>query len=90
MTRALALLALAVTLSVGWTQQEKVTSSVIDATRLLRDLQALSADDMEGRQVGTPGGAKARAYVIRRFIDSGLTPFREEFRTAVHVHGPRR
>jgi Zn-dependent M28 family amino/carboxypeptidase len=79
MTRALALLALAVTLSVGWTQQEKVTSSVIDATRLLRDLQALSADDMEGRQVGTPGGAKARAYVIRRFIDSGLTPFGKSF-----------
>ena len=29
---------------------------------------------MEGRQVGTPGGARARAYVIERFKASGLSP----------------
>jgi Zn-dependent M28 family amino/carboxypeptidase len=30
---------------------------------------------MEGRQVDTPGGAKARAYVVRRFRESGVVPF---------------
>ncbi len=30
---------------------------------------------MEGRKFGTPGGAKARAYVIRRFAEAGLKPF---------------
>jgi hypothetical protein len=52
-----------------------VRSSLIDAPQLLRDLQTLSADDMEGRQVGTPGGEKARAYVIQRFKESGVVPF---------------
>ena len=49
-------------------------SSVIDAPQLIRDLQTLSADDMEGRQVGTPGGEKARAFVIQRFKASGIQP----------------
>jgi len=50
------------------------SSSVIDAAQLLKDLQTLSADEMEGRQVGTPGGDRARAYVIARFKASGIAP----------------
>ena len=46
----------------------------VDRQQLLKDLQTLSADDMEGRLVGSPGGAKARAYVIERFKASGLLP----------------
>ena len=56
-----------------------VKSAVIDAPQLLRDLQILSADDMEGRQVGTSGGAKARAYVIERFKEAGVRPFGSAF-----------
>lgn len=47
----------------------------VDRRQLLADLQTLSADDMEGRLVGSPGGARARAYVIERFKASGLRPF---------------
>jgi putative aminopeptidase FrvX len=54
-------------------------SELFDAPQLLRDLQALSADDMQGRQVGTPGGEKARAYVLRRFKESGIQPFGSDF-----------
>lgn len=50
-------------------------SDVIDAPQLLRDLQALSADSMQGREIGTAGGEKARAYVIERFKASGVSPF---------------
>ena len=46
-------------------------SDVIDAAQLLKDLQTLSADDMQGRQVGTPGSDKARAYIVERFKASG-------------------
>jgi len=60
-------------------QLPTVTSSVIDAPQLLRDLQTLSADDMQGRQVGTPGGEKARAFVIERFKASGLAPIGASF-----------
>lgn len=51
-----------------------VRSGVIDAPALLRDLRTLSADDMEGRAFGTAGGARARAFVVRRFRESGIAP----------------
>ena len=54
-------------------------SELFDAPMLLRDLQVLSADDMQGRQIGTPGGEKARAYVLRRFKESGIQPFAGEY-----------
>jgi len=40
----------------------------------LDDVRILSADDMEGRGIGTQGGAKARAYVVKRFGQIGLKP----------------
>jgi Zn-dependent M28 family amino/carboxypeptidase len=55
--------------------QEAPKSVLIDSAQLLHDLQVLSADDMQGRQVDTPGGAKARAYVVERFKASGIAPF---------------
>ena len=58
---------------------QSVKSGVIDAPALLNDLKTLSADDMQGRQVDTEGGAKARAYVIQRFKDSGIKPFGESY-----------
>jgi Zn-dependent M28 family amino/carboxypeptidase len=64
--------------AVAWVSQSAlpaVTSRVIDAPRLLEDLRVLSSDAMEGRQIGTPGGEKARAYVIARFQASGIAPF---------------
>lgn len=44
------------------------------AARPLRDVCILSADDMEGRMVGTQGGARARAYLLSRFEEMGLAP----------------
>jgi Zn-dependent M28 family amino/carboxypeptidase len=55
--------------------QSTRASALIDGAQLLRDLQTLSADDMEGRLVDTPGGAKARAFVIDRFTHSGIAMF---------------
>lgn len=39
---------------------------------LLDDVRILSADDMEGRAVDTPGSAKARAYIEQRFGEAGI------------------
>jgi len=47
----------------------------IDAPALLADLRVLSADSLEGRATGTPGGARARAYIVRAFTRAGLEPF---------------
>jgi Zn-dependent M28 family amino/carboxypeptidase len=60
-----------------WSAQAVPKSDLIDAPALLHDLQVLSADDMQGRQVGTPGGEKARAYVLERFKASGIAPLGE-------------
>jgi Zn-dependent M28 family amino/carboxypeptidase len=50
-------------------------SRVVNAAQLLEDVRVLSDDSMEGRLAGSPGGAKARAYVARRFAEAGLKPF---------------
>jgi Zn-dependent M28 family amino/carboxypeptidase len=46
----------------------------VDGPQLLRDLETLSADAMEGRLPGTPGGARARAYIVQRFKEAGIEP----------------
>src|SRR5215472_11776221 len=79
--RLVAVSALSVAMLVTAAAQMPVSrpSTLIDSPQLLRDLQVLSADDMQGRQVDTPGGAKARAYVIERFKASGIAPFGESY-----------
>jgi Zn-dependent M28 family amino/carboxypeptidase len=46
----------------------------VDSARLMRDVSVLAGDDMEGRRAGTPGGARARAYILRRLKEIGLRP----------------
>jgi Zn-dependent M28 family amino/carboxypeptidase len=57
------------------TVQEAPTSNIVNAKQLLTDVETLSAEDMEGRWVGTPGGIKAREYVLKRFRESGIASF---------------
>jgi Zn-dependent M28 family amino/carboxypeptidase len=47
----------------------------VDAGQLMRDVEVLAADDMEGRLAGAPSGARAREYVLRRFKETGLPAF---------------
>lgn len=68
-------LALIAALTLAASGQETPKSSVIDSPQLLNDLKVLSSDAMQGRQPGTAGGDKARAFVIERFKASGVAPF---------------
>lgn len=45
-----------------------------DVETLMRHVRALAADSMEGRLIGTPGSARARAYLVRAFAEAGLAP----------------
>jgi hypothetical protein len=47
---------------------------LVEGARLVEDLRVLSADDMEGRAPATPGGEKARAYVLQRLQQAGVQP----------------
>ena len=66
----------------------------VDA-RLWQDLSILAADDMEGRGPSTPGGEKARAYIVSRFEEMGiaapamgrLQPFQATTRRGAVVNG---
>ena len=41
-------------------------------SQLIADLRILSADDMEGRDTGAPGGERARAYIVSRLEAMGV------------------
>ena len=56
------------------TAEPAVAQPAIVATSLLEDVRILSADDMEGRLVGSAGGAKARAYLLGRLREIGVAP----------------
>ena len=75
--------ALVVTFSLGQAVTKPPKSRVFDAARLLRDLQGLSADEMQGRAPELPSIKKARDFIERRFRESGLEPigtgYRQEF-----------
>ncbi len=64
---------------------------VIDSTRLLLDVRNLSADSMEGRRTGTPGGEMARRYLDRAFAGAGLEmvgdAYRRPFRLSTGEEG---
>ena len=44
------------------------------ADRLMEDVRILSADDMQGRLIGSEGGLKARAYILERLAGIGVAP----------------
>lgn len=64
-------------------------AATADYAQLMDDLRILSADDMEGRDTGAPGGERARAYIVSRLEAIGvgappvgrLQPFEAQGRT---------
>jgi hypothetical protein len=51
------------------------TSERFDAAQLLDDMRTLAAPEMEGRRMGSPGHARAQAFLRQRFAEVGLAPF---------------
>lgn len=80
-----AIVLFAISLSFTQAPRDEPKSQIIDAVQLLRDVQILSADDMEGRSADRPSMQKAREYVEKRFKESGMTPFGESFRQEFEI-----
>jgi Zn-dependent M28 family amino/carboxypeptidase len=59
----------------------------ITAAGILHDVEVLSADSMEGRAPGTPGEARAIAYIQKRYRDAGLEPVGEDYLLPVELLG---
>lgn len=68
------LVAASLTSSFAQSSGQEPKSKLFDAGRLIGDVKALSADDMEGRSPQQASIEKARAYVTRRFAESGIKP----------------
>ena len=51
----------------------------VDSARLLRRLEVLAHDSMEGRRAGTPGSARARRFLLAEMERIGLTPYGEGY-----------
>ena len=51
----------------------------VDPDQIFRDVQVLAADDMQGRLAGSPGGDKARAYLLDRLKQAGVQPIGDSF-----------
>ncbi len=71
----------------GWQAAVPARTIQVSDDQLMRDVRVLAADDMEGRRVGTPGGAKARAYVLQRFKEIGLKPAGTSFEQTFRFSG---
>ncbi len=52
-----------------------LTPAAASPDQLFEDVRILAADDMAGRLAGTPGSAKARAYLLARMKAIGIEPY---------------
>lgn len=51
----------------------------LDSAQLMTDLSVLAADSMEGRRLGTPGGRRARDFLVATFASVGVARMRGAF-----------
>ena len=61
----------------------------VEAASLLLDVKRLADPAMQGRQMDTPGAARARAYIEQRFLEIGVAPFAGGFKRRF-THAPTR
>ncbi len=57
----------------------QTSTPTLDTDQLIEDIRILSADEMQGRLVGTEGNAMAREYIINRFEGIGLPVFQGSY-----------
>lgn len=53
--------------------------TTLDTDQLIEDLQFISSDETEGRRTGTEGNRIAREYIVTRFQEEGIKPFKGSF-----------
>jgi hypothetical protein len=54
-------------------------ATTVTAEELMREVRVLAHDSMEGRRIGTPGGARARHYLAGAFERSGMERLGERY-----------
>lgn len=54
--------------------QAAADTSPVDRAQLMRDVSTFSRASFEGRATGTPGGARARRWLVEQFGKAGIPP----------------
>ena len=54
-------------------------TATVTADELMREVRVLAHDSMEGRRIGTPGGARARRYLAGAFERTGMERLGERY-----------
>jgi Zn-dependent M28 family amino/carboxypeptidase len=85
-SRRAGLLAGALALGTVWRSSLAAqTTATVDSAALMAMVRVLAADSMEGRKLGTPGGARARHYLVQRLEALGIAPLGKRFEHAFAV-----
>lgn len=79
------LIAIACASAVGQKASVELNSNLFDAALLLRDIETLSSDAMEGRSAALPSMKITRDYVKRRFSESGLKQLGAHFEQTFEI-----
>jgi hypothetical protein len=61
----------------------------INQEALLKDIKTLSSDTYQGRKTGTSGSRMAAEYIIKRFHEIGLTPYKNTYKESFIITGRR-
>ncbi|RDV16231.1 peptidase M20 [Pontibacter diazotrophicus] len=61
----------------------------LNKEQLLKDVEVLSSDTLEGRLSGTEGNKMAQAYIQQRFKQIGLTPFGQDYKQHFRLESKR-
>ncbi len=51
----------------------------VDGAAMVRFVETLASDALQGRATGTPGNEAARGFILKRYEQIGLSPFGEQF-----------
>ena len=76
MSRALVIALLLLAPAAGAAQPAQPVAPAFTEADLMNAVKTLASDAMAGRQAGTPGNEKARAWVVEQFRAAGLQPLR--------------
>lgn len=60
-------------------KKDSLNSNLINAEKLIEDIKYLSSDQLKGRETGTTENIEAKEFVINRFRESGILPFKNNF-----------
>ena len=79
---------LLIAITCGYVAGAQKIANRIMLMQLRNDITYLASDELEGRRTGTPGEGIAAGYIIKRYREEGISPYKNEYLYPFHfVYG---